>query len=169
MGKKMHEVIEFKPPGNINRRIDKPSREFRIFLAGTIDMGDSEDWQSKIRSHFIGEPNSGVSNTTVIIYNPRRDEWNKDWKQEFSDPNFYQQVNWELNALEKSDLVILNILPDSKSPISLLELGIFAKSGKIKVCCPKGFYRKGNVDVVCDRYDIPLYHNMEDLLNSIQL
>jgi hypothetical protein len=50
--------------------------------------------------------------------------------------------------------------PDSKSPISLLELGLF-KDKSIFVVCPAGFYRNGNVDIVCDRYDIPVFGDME--------
>jgi hypothetical protein len=53
--------------------------------------------------------------------------------------------------------------PSTKSPISLLELGLFARSGKIKVICPDGFWRKGNVEVVCNYYNIPFYNNLKDL------
>jgi hypothetical protein len=74
-----------------------------------------------------------------------------------------------LDALNKSDLIILNLLPDSKSPISLLELGLYASSGKLLVCCPDGFWRKGNVEIVCERYDIPLYDSLDDLLNSLTI
>jgi hypothetical protein len=44
-----------------------------------------------------------------------------------------------------------------------LELGLFAHSGKIRVICPSGFWRKGNVDIVCQYYNIPLYENFDDL------
>jgi hypothetical protein len=44
--------------------------------------------------------------------------------------------------------------PNTLSPISLLELGLHAKSGKLIVCCPEGFYRKGNVDIVCQNFGI---------------
>ena len=57
--------------------------------------------------------------------------------------------------------------PNTKSPISLLELGLFAQSKKLIVCCPEGFWRKGNVDIVCDRYNIPNYDSLEKLLNYL--
>ena len=60
----------------------------------------------------------------------------------------------------------MNILPDSKSPITLLEFGMFAKSGKLIVCCPKEFYRYGNIQVVCYKYNIPLFDDIDDLLND---
>ena len=57
--------------------------------------------------------------------------------------------------------------PNTKSPISLLELGLFAHSKKLIVCCPEGFWRKGNVDIVCDKYGIPNYDSLEKLLNYL--
>jgi hypothetical protein len=32
----------------------------------------------------------------------------------------------------------------------------------ILVVCPEGFYRKGNVDIICDRYRIKQYATLED-------
>jgi hypothetical protein len=130
----------------------------KIFLAGTIEMGNSEDWQSKISESLSDKP--------YTILNPRRVDWDSSWTQEFENPQFYQQVTWELNALDKADIIILYLLPDSKSPISLLELGLYAASGKLLVCCPKGFWRKGNVDIVCERFNIPIYDNIGELLHN---
>jgi hypothetical protein len=130
----------------------------KVFLAGTIEMGNSEDWQTKVTVILKDIP--------YTILNPRRDEWDSSWEQKIENPQFYQQVNWELDALNKSDIIILYLLPDSKSPISLLELGLYASSGKLLVCCPEGFWRKGNVEIVCERYNIPLYENIENLLTD---
>ena len=145
-----------KPPQSIVKNCDKAYK--KIFLAGTIEMGNSEDWQSKVTEFFDGR--------AYTILNPRRDEWDSSWEQKIENPQFYQQVNWELDALNKADIIILYFLPESKSPISLLELGLYASSGKLLVCCPDGFWRKGNVEIVCERYDIPLYDNIDRLLQN---
>jgi Nucleoside 2-deoxyribosyltransferase like len=147
----------YYPPNRIIINKNKKS----IFLAGTIEMGKSEDWQSKTIDILE------TSGMDVDIYNPRRKEWDDSWKQEFTSPQFYQQVNWELDALEKADIIIINLLEDSKSPISLLELGLFADSGKLLVCCPSKFYRIGNIEIVCNKYNIPLFESMEDLINYL--
>ena len=130
----------------------------KVFLAGTIEMGKSEDWQTKVSAILSDRP--------YTILNPRRDEWDSSWVQRIENPQFYQQVNWELDALNKADIIILYLLPDTKSPISLLELGLYASSGKLLVCCPEGFWRKGNVEIVCERYNIPLYEKLNDLLDD---
>ena len=131
-----------------------------IFLAGSIEMGVAEDWQSRLTDELI--------NKNVVLYNPRRDEWDSSWEQSIMNPQFYQQVNWEMNALEKSHLIIMYFSPETKSPISLLELGLHAASGKMIVCCPEGFWRKGNVDIVCDRYNIPNFDSLEKMINFLE-
>ncbi|CAB4154791.1 Nucleoside 2-deoxyribosyltransferase like [uncultured Caudovirales phage] len=138
-----------KPPHSITDRVMKHPT---IFLAGSIEMGKAEDWQQKMEWLF--------RDGDATIFNPRREEWDSSWSQDIENPQFYQQVNWELNALEKSDLIFMYFAPGTQSPISLLELGLFAHTGKMIVCCPEGFWRKGNVDIVCDRYDIPVFSNV---------
>ncbi len=147
----------FYPPNQIELRPLKVS----IFLAGTIDNGQSKDWQSDIIDMLI------ELNVDADIYNPRRPDWDETIKQSFENPSFYQQVNWELDALEKADVIIVNILEDSKSPITLMEIGLHINTKKLLVCCPDKFYRSGNVQVVCDRYHIPLFDNIPELVETL--
>jgi hypothetical protein len=142
----------YKPPTNIATR-DRNNKS--VFLAGSIEMGAAENWQNAVGEFF--------HQNKWDVLNPRRDDWDSSWKQTFEDAQFYQQVNWELNALEHADLIVMYFDPSTKSPISLLELGLFARSGKMKVICPDGFWRKGNVEVVCNYYNIPFYNNLKDL------
>ena len=122
---------------------------FRIFLAGTIDNGDSTDWQQEL----INTINGVELRRPTSIYNPRRKEWpSSDNHREID-----RQIEWELSHLEKADLIVMNILANSKSPISLMELGLFAREGRLMVFCPKTFYRYDNVRNVCKRYEVPLH------------
>ena len=122
---------------------------FRIFLAGTIDNGDSTDWQQEL----INIINGVELRRPTSIYNPRREEWpSSDDHREID-----RQIDWELSHLEKADLIVMNILANSKSPISLMELGLFAKEGRLVVFCPETFYRYDNVRMVCKRYGVPLH------------
>ena len=54
------------------------------------------------------------------------------------------------------------------SPISLLELVKDSKDKKLMVCCPLGFWRRGNVEVTCDRYGIPLVDTIEELKEQVK-
>ncbi len=131
-----------------------------IFLAGSIEMGKAIDWQTQITT-FFKEDN-------ITFFNPRRPDWDSGWKEDINNPNFKEQVDWELDALEKSKIIIFFFDPNTKSPISLLELGLFAKSKKLIVCCPYGYWKKGNVDIVCRRNDIQQVNNMNELLTELK-
>ena len=66
------------------------------------------------------------------------------------------------------DIIVVYFDPKTKSPITLLEVGLHAASGKMLLCCPDGFWRKGNIEVVCDRYGIPLFHHFSDLIEALK-
>ena len=147
----------YKPPMNIAER--DITKQY-VFLAGSIEMGKAIDWQTSM-SEFFTRFDFGV-------FNPRRDDWDSSWEQKFDNSQFYQQVNWELDALEKSDIILLYLVPETMSPISLLELGLHALGKKMYVVCPDGFWRKGNVDIVCNRYNIPLFKNLDDFIQHFK-
>lgn len=150
-------MIVVKPPQSLS--LHSKRGVISIFLAGSIEMGIAEDWQSKVEKYFENKP-------MYQIFNPRRDHWDSEQAKEFENPQFFQQVSWELNALDKADMIILNLSSETKSPISLLELGLYANSGKISVVCPKDFWRSGNVEFICEKFGIPLFRNLDDLLKK---
>lgn len=133
---------------------------FTIFLAGSIEMGKAEDWQQEA----IHE----CSFFAVDILNPRRKNWNPEWVQSRDNLEFVEQVEWELYGLGMADLIIMYLQPGTVSPISLLELGLFAKSGKMIVCCPDDFQRSGNVQIVCERERIPFYKNKHEMFYALR-
>jgi hypothetical protein len=140
--------------------IKPPYRRMSIFLAGSIEMGLAEDWQSMIEKE--------LDDHNVTIYNPRRDSWDSSWVQSIHNEEFREQVEWELDHLDKSDVIVMYFDENTKSPISLLELGLYASSGKMIVYCPEGFWRKGNVDIVAQRYDITQVNSFNELLIALK-
>lgn len=129
--------------------------ERMVFLAGSIEMGKAENWQTKLTEQF--------KDTDVTILNPRRDDWDSSWVQSIENAQFREQVEWELKALEDATHILMYFDPNTKSPISLLEFGLYAQSGKLIVCCPDGFWRKGNVEIVCNRYHVPMVDSFDYL------
>lgn len=132
-----------------------PKDGIKIFLAGSIEMGNCEDWQTQL-THQL-EP------FDVTILNPRRDDFDVSQEQSIQNDYFREQVEWELQALEDVDIIVMYLDPTTKAPISLMELGLF-KDRNIVVCCPDGFWRKGNIEVVCNRYKIPLLHTKGEFI-----
>jgi hypothetical protein len=70
--------------------------------------------------------------------------------------------------MDEADVIVLWFDPKTKSPISLLELGLHAQDEKMVVYCPEGFWRKGNVDIVCERHGIPHYEAESDFLDFLK-
>lgn len=151
--------IIIKPPQDP----EIPSNYVRIFLAGSIEMGKAEDWQTRAE-HALLDPELG----SIAIFNPRRDDWDSSWAQTIDNPQFVEQVTWELDSLEQADIIMVYFDPATMSPITLMELGLHADKGKLVVCCPEGFWRKGNVDVICKRYNIPLFETFDDTIDCIK-
>ena len=76
-------------------------------------------------------------------------------------------MNWELDAMENADVILLFLEANSKSTVSIMELGLFADSGKLMVCCEEGFWRKGNIDIVCKRKGIDQYNTFDELSEAV--
>jgi hypothetical protein len=85
----------------------------RIFLGGSIDMGKAPDWQNAFANKVLDH----------------------NWKQDFKDENLRHQIDWEMTNIDKVDLINIYLHPGTISPVSLLELGLYAQSGKHFVCC----------------------------------
>lgn len=130
------------------------SKNKSVFFAGTIDDGNSLNWQDKTIIELI---NLGFD---CDIYNPRREHWNPNTPKE----EIEYQIKWEQNHLDNADMIVMVLLDDSKSPISLLELGLYAKSKKIVVFCTTNFYRWDNVRLTCDKYHIELIQDLNPLI-----
>lgn len=131
-----------------------------IFLAGSIEMGNALNWQTQIEA--------ALSDCQVTLLNPRRDEWDASWRQSINETAFRQQVEWELQGLERADIIAVYFAPETKAPITLLELGLTARSGRLLVCCPEGYWRKGNVDIVCHRYGIETVADLKELIERLK-
>lgn len=134
----------------------------RIFLAGSIDMGKAENWQERLERE--------LKDYDVVICNPRRDDWDSSWDQSISNPKFNEQVTWELDNINSADMVVFYFDPNALSPITLMELGLCAGIEHfVVVCCPDGYWRKGNVEMICDRYNMPLYNTIEDMITAVKI
>ena len=100
-----------------------------VFLAGSIEMGAAEPWQARLEN--------ALSPLAGTLLNPRRDDWDASWVQSIENAPFREQVEWELRGLRSADIVAIYFDPATKSPITLLELGLVAERHTVLVCCPK--------------------------------
>ena len=149
---------EVKPPKDYKWY---PEDMPRVFLAGSIEMGTAENWQARVAKE--------LEEYNIVLLNPRRDNWDASWKQTLDSPKFVEQVNWELDGQERADYILMYFDPNTKAPITLMELGLFAdKEALVIVCCPDGFWRKGNVQIVCERNGISCHNTFEEMMAEIK-
>ena len=149
------------------------SQSTKLFLAGSIEQGKAEEWQSRIiedLKSLTSDDNiesKNIIKTRLTIFNPRRPDWNPNLPQEALNEVLRNQITWELDHLEMSDVICLYLDPKTTSPISLLELGLHMRSRKLLVCCPPGFYRKANIDITCQKYGVAVLNDYSILFSSL--
>ena len=124
-----------------------------VFLAGAIDMGAAVDWQA-----YVIEL---LTNTAMVLFNPRRP--GTDWPEEYQD----EQIEWELNLLDKCDAIFMWLPSNAKAPISLFEAGLYWQSGKLCIGADLEFYRRRNLELTGKRYGVYIYKTLDDALTSL--
>lgn len=146
----------YKPPNNQYLLNSRPI----VFLAGSIDNGAAGPWATQLTEQ--------LSDLDISLLNPRRDDWNPNVKQTIHDPEFKGQVDWELRGLHAANVIAIFFEGNSKSPITLLEFGLYAASGKVVIACEPGFWRRGNLEVVCETYGITLLDSLDALADGVR-
>ncbi len=123
-------------------------------------MGTAIDWQTQLKT--------ALADKQVTIYNPRRDQWDATWVQSASEPMFNGQVNWEVDHIDEADIVFFFIDPATKSIVTFGEFYYILgqlKAGKhrdVIIVCPQGYWRRGNLEVMCNRFSLKLHETLEE-------
>ncbi|KAI2633351.1 hypothetical protein GGS21DRAFT_130767 [Xylaria nigripes] len=138
----------------------EPARGVKsVFLAGSTSPTDDRNWRESLIELLADQP--------FTIYNPQRPSWDETWLENISFEPYRTQVEWELDMQEVADMVVLYFHPATKAPVSLLELGLSARTGKVIVVCPEGYWKRGNVQIVCKRHGIEMVEDVLELKDAI--
>lgn len=141
--------------------------KFTVFFGGSIEQGKAELWGDKLAAELAKH------NLDIRILNPRRDDFDSSQEQSINNPYFKEQVTWELDSLDRADLIVMYLQPETLSPISMMEIGIYINTldwnKQMIICCPDGFWRKGNIEILVDRYPYhcKLVDSYKDLIESV--
>jgi hypothetical protein len=163
-------AIEFKAPQNTSAaRLNSIRPNIGVFLAGSIEMGKADNWQVRLSDSLLSE----YPKDDVLIYNPRRDDWDSSWVQDMENDQFRTQVEWELSHLDAANIVVFYFDPTTLSLISLLELGVRLgrkpiSNQKVIVYCPKEYTRSGNVYITSLWYGGKLVSSIDELISEVK-
>jgi hypothetical protein len=121
-------------------------------------MGNSVDWQAEFIKH--------IDSDAVKIYNPRR----RQGEAPKTDEELDFQIKWELQQIRKSDAVFMNFLPVSKSPITLLEIGLclMMEDKMMVVVCPHEYSRAANVRATVQAFGRPNLRLSDNFYTGIE-
>lgn len=131
-----------------------------LHLAGSIEEGRAVPWQRQMELSLHDLP--------ITITNPCREPWEVDRSQGSRDAALRHQTVWELSCLEKANLICFFFDANTVDVVPLMELGLWAASGKVIVCCDPRYWRAGNVHLVCERYQVPYVEKFEDLVTAVK-
>lgn len=149
----------------LNQVIHAPSNEAprevkSIFLAGSTSGINNSDWRERLSTALTDVP--------VTIYNPYRADWDSSWREDINFAPYREQVEWELEKQDKADIVVIYFHPATQASISLLEFGLCARvPGKAVVVCPEGYWKRGNVQIVCKKYGVEIVDNDDRLREAV--
>ncbi|KAK3303699.1 uncharacterized protein B0T15DRAFT_540999 [Chaetomium strumarium] len=130
-----------------------------VFLAGTTSRTAGSDWRETLAD--------AMSHLPVTIFNPLRPDWDSSWREDPTFTPFREQVIWELDMQEQADLIVVYFGPATDAPVSLLELGLCARAGKAIVSCHPKYRKRGNVQIVCQRFGIQFLDDEKDFGSAV--
>jgi len=136
-----------------------PTRK-SIFLAGTIEENDA--WREFVIKELLNLP--------ITILNPYQPKWDSTWVQDISGPRFVEQVDWELDMMDSADVIAVYFSQETAAPITMLEVGLWARSGKVVVACPDSEHsRRGNFQILERRIDgFVLVRTLDELVENVK-
>ncbi len=137
-----------------------------LFMGGAIDMGRAEPWQERLTQALTQTLPKQVQEQWLLL-NPRRPDWNSAWAQDDNPSSpFAQQVQWELDAQDKADLLLYYFAANSAAPITLLEFGLYAPKKPLVFVSPH-YTRAGNVKITARHLGLPTYSDDAALLQAL--
>lgn len=144
-----------------------PLHATTLFLAGPTDVPWREEFtpllEKVLRDNPVTRAISGIT-----IFDPFQPAWDSTWKEDYdADPRFRAQTDWELDHQEAATLVVVYFDERAKCPVTLVEFGLCARSGRAVVGCQAGFWKRGSVQAVCARLGVPLEDTLEGLAKRV--
>ena len=121
-----------------------------VFLAGTIDNGNSFDWQQEVINQ--------LQDIDCVVFNPRTTTWDSTINPIEVSEALRTQVRWEQRAMASATEVFFNFESDSVSAISLLEYGeCYGENRSTIVRCSAKYFRFGNIKIMQDLIQEPTF------------
>ncbi len=133
----------------------------KVYLGGTMDFSSANnDWQQLWIDGLVklSDPIKGlllIKNVNWVIFNPHVLPQNP-LAPNLDNPEFVQTMQWRMQMMDQADMVFLNIMNKSVSPVPILEFGSLLTSGKLIVRCGEQHQIYSQIRLYCEKYQVPL-------------
>ncbi|KAF7546920.1 hypothetical protein G7Z17_g8099 [Cylindrodendrum hubeiense] len=150
-------MASMAPPAQVIKAPARPQQTHRlsVFLAGTTSATGERDWRDALSNSLADQP--------VTLFNPKRTDWDSTWREDSSDKRWADQIQWELDMQDVADVIVVLFHGVTPAPISLAEMGMASRTGKLIACALDGYSKQGYVEAVCRKYKAPFVRNEDDL------
>ena len=118
----------------------------RVYFSGAMT---GEDWQSKFTTK--------LEDLRVDVFCPR-------YPSSHTVPAPDGLFEWEIDHMSIANVIAFNFISNEDCSSALIALGMYARTDRIIVCCDDEFYKKGDIDALCDREDIPQVDSLDLLI-----
>ena len=138
--------------------------EITLFLGGSIEQGKARNWQAETIEFLKVQPYAD----NLVVYNPRRDDWDASWSNTAEFEPFKEQVIWELKYQELGNYTHLNtyyFCEGTLSPITLLEAGLHGNFSVVGM--DEAYPRRGNLEITADFYSWDISIGFDNYLKSL--
>lgn len=151
-------------PREILQALKSDPKSLSLFLSGQISPrcdSTPQTWQSSLAN--------ALSHLPLTVFNPHRPDWDSSWKSDPDFPPLNEQVNWELDAIEGSDLVVVSFAPGSDAPVTLMEFGLAVGRDPKKVICwlGEGYSKSVNVVLLCRRLGLTILRTEGEVVDEL--
>jgi hypothetical protein len=152
---------------------DSLSGCIKIYLSGSIDLGNPIGWQEKFINGLtkLTDPVSGddrFKGKSYCIFNPKMAITNPS--PTLDNQEFCGKVLWEYQMMAQSDLVFCNFMKKSKANSAVYGLLLNAQiPGKTIIRCPLEYCRYPMVKLISEAYQIPLLGDSGSVLDVMGL
>lgn len=146
----------------------------KIYLSGSLDLGGkSTPWQQKFINGLskltVKHPNKpelpDYTGFKFLVFNPLVPV---NGEPSVDNPEFVQKLNWELEMMERSDVIFCNFLKKSVLISAISGYLLNAQTGKVICRCPIECNFYPQVKVLSDKYGIPLLGNSGSLIDAMK-
>lgn len=144
-----------------------PSIRHSVFLGGSIEMGEAEKWQDRFIEKLAEKLKKSGTGRVFDVYNPRRDDWDSSWVQSIENPQFYQQVTWELTEIKRCDTRVFYFAPETISPVTMLKFGDSWNMERTYLCAHPDYLRYGNLQIFAYMRKLHIYKNLDEVIQKI--